>query len=235
MTAPVAPPRPPVLAVPLRSRRRDRGLLLQKLEHAIPAVALLHEGLRGLLHHEQGFALALAVGEVASSLLLIAAFTRRLREHWRASRAPHPQEAHSASRFDWLEIFTAAVLVVEALEHQHRTGHLPRPTLLLAAVLLVLGLCHSWIHASAARRLVLRVDERGVAARLSRLRRFSIAWQDLAAVEIGERKATFVTRSGRRKGLDLADLHDAHEVRQALLAVREHLAKLHPPAPAPGA
>src|SRR5687767_2114920 len=75
----VVPKSPPTLTVPLDSRRRDRALLMQKLQHALPAVVLLFAGIRRLLAGDRGWALVLAMVEVAVSALLLRAVGKELR------------------------------------------------------------------------------------------------------------------------------------------------------------
>jgi hypothetical protein len=227
----------PDLSIPLVSIRRQRAQRVQKLQHAVPAVALLVAGAQGLLHGERGFALALAVFEIGVSALLLRSLVKELRE------ALHPHHAgHGSHGVDWFDFFAAGVLTAEALEHWHIHHHLPRPTLLLAAVTLLLGLFHGRVAARAARRRHLRIDAAGIRIRGRFFRRFFASWTDLERIDLdapgdpgdpGGRWAHIVARDGRKRRIDLADLRNAQEVRDALLAAREHLtpAESLPPVP----
>jgi len=208
--------------IPLVSIRRQRVQRVQKLQHAVPAVALLVTGAQGLLHGEHGIGLALAIGEVVTSALLL----RTLAKELAAARHPHGASHEGAHHgVDWFDVFASGVLTAEALEHWHTHHHLPRPTLLLAAVTLALGLLHGRLAAFAARRRHLRIDAAGIRLR-GRFRRFFASWTDLERIDLddpGGRWAHIASRDGRTWRIDLADLKNAQEVREALLAAREHL------------
>jgi hypothetical protein len=46
------------IRVPLRNRRAERGLFIQKLQHAIPSIVVLPDGLNHLSHNPHGAELA---------------------------------------------------------------------------------------------------------------------------------------------------------------------------------
>lgn len=208
------------IQLPLLSRRRERGQLLQKLQHVIPAIPLLGAGIQGLIHGERGFALALAVAEIVTSALLLRSTAKELI----ALRSSHGSEHTAHHGVDWFEIFAAGVLTVEALEHWHTHSHLPRPSFLMAAVTLFLGLFHGRIAAFSSRRRSLLIDETGI--RLGGRFIFSrhvFPWQDLARLEVDDREARLVARNGRKKRIDLKDLRNESEVREALMSAQARL------------
>jgi len=98
--------------VPLRSRRQQRGMFVQKLEHAIPALVLLFLGLSTLKEGASGLGLAVAIAEIVSSVLLLVAMARAAHR----LRRPHPSATSHAHGVDWIDIFAATMLGVEALE-----------------------------------------------------------------------------------------------------------------------
>jgi hypothetical protein len=206
------------ISIPLSSRRRERAQLVQKFQHAVPAVALLTAGAQGLMRHEHGFALGLAVGELAVSLLLLRSLVKAIR----AVRLPHHAEHHHHG-IDWFDVFAAGVLTAEVLEHWHTHHHVQRPTILLAAVTLLLGLSHGRLAAYTARRRVLRIDENGILVRGRPFRRFYAPWQDIERIDLDDGKARIVTRGGRERRIDLDDLHNGPKVRDALLAAQERV------------
>lgn len=106
--------------VPLRSKRRERAQALQKFQHAIPAVPLLLAGLQAMRSGERGFAFALGVFEIGTSVLLLVTMVREIR----AMRRPAIQAARAHHAVDWIEIFAAGVLTAEVLEHWHLTHHI---------------------------------------------------------------------------------------------------------------
>jgi hypothetical protein len=121
-----------------------------------------------------------------------------------------------------------AVLTAEALEHWYTTHHLPRPMLLTAAITLALGLFHSQLSAALGPRRSLRIDEAGIRVRRRFCRAFVASWADLERIEVDAGKARIVARDGRERRIDLADLQNGADVRQALLAAQARLAP--PPA-----
>jgi hypothetical protein len=209
--------------IPFVSRRRERAQLLQKMQHAIPAVALLIAGAQGVMHGERGLGLALAVFELAVSVLLL----RTLKKEIAAVRSPHPvHSVHGAAHpghhhgVDWFDIFAAGVLTAEALEHWYTHHHLSGPTLLTAAVTLLLGLFHGRLSQRQARRRSLRIDDFGIRIRGRFFRRFAAPWSDIERIELDDRRARIVARGGRQRRINLKDLRNAEEVREALLAAR---------------
>ena len=102
------------MIVPLRSKRRERALLMQKLQHAAPAFVLLAAGLHALSEEPHGFALGLAIFEIASSVLLIGTVIRALRGARRPANARASLNAHHG--VDWIDIFTGSVLLAEVAE-----------------------------------------------------------------------------------------------------------------------
>ena len=88
--------------VPLRSKRRERAQVAQKFQHLIPVVPLLMAGLQAIKAGEHGFAFALAVFEIATSVLLLGTMVREIR----AMRRPavHAAEVHGDHGVDWVEI-----------------------------------------------------------------------------------------------------------------------------------
>ena len=71
-----------MLTVPLKSKRRERALAVQKFQHAIPAVPLLFTGLQALQAGEHGFAFALALFEIGTSMMLLGTVVREIPRRW---------------------------------------------------------------------------------------------------------------------------------------------------------
>jgi hypothetical protein len=206
--------------IPLLSKRRERGKLLQKLQHTIPAVPLLAAGIQRLMHGEQGFPLVLAVAEIVTSLLLLRTMVKELAALRRPSAA-HTGHHHGV---EWFDIFAAGVLTVEALEHWHTQHHLPRPMILLAALTLALGLFHGRFAAFSKRRRSLRIDTAGirVGGRFI-FSQFFVDWPNIERIDLDDTKARILARNGRQRHINFKDLRNAAEVREALLAARARL------------
>jgi hypothetical protein len=203
--------------VPLVSIRRERGRRLQKLQHVIPAVALLGVAVQRLRAGEQGLGLALAVAELVVSALLLRSAVKELA----AIRRPHELEEHHG--VDWFDVFAAGVLTVEALEHWHTHPHLPRPPLLMAVVTLAMGLFHRRLTTALPKARALRFDADGIRVRRRFRPTFFVAWSDVERIDLDESQARIVARGGRERRIDLKDLRNASEVREALLAAQERL------------
>jgi hypothetical protein len=63
-----------------------------------------------------------------------------------------------------------------------------------------------------------------VAGRPFKVRKLDVRWSDLRSIDVGERWAVITARSGRVRKLDLPDLEDAAQVRDALRLAQQRLA-----------
>ena len=122
-----------MISVPIRYRRAQRGLFIQKLQHAIPSIVVLGDGVEHLSHEPQGLDLWLGAAEVGVSLLVIGSVIRGFRM-LRAETAANVDFHHAHHGVDWIDICLGAMLSVEAYAQFHATGHLPRPTMLLSLI-----------------------------------------------------------------------------------------------------
>ena len=209
-----------MLTVPLKSKRREKALALQKFQHAIPAIPLLFAGIQAIGGEEHGFALALGVFEIVTSALLIGTVVRGIRAMRRPAAATH----HAHHGVDWVHIFAASVLVAEVLEHYHLTGHIRRPTVLTAFVTLGLGLAHGRLERLSERRRAMRVEDEGIHIGGRFFQTFRARWEEVTSIDVGERHASIKTRDGRERKLDLADLHGAEHVRGVLAEAQRRAA-----------
>jgi hypothetical protein len=217
----------PALPVPLISKRREVGLILQKVQHVAPAAALLVQGASRLTHEGHGWSLLLGIAELGTSLLVIGAFARQIRAARTRAPAAHDEGAgHGGDAHhgvDWVDLFLGAMLGVEVWAHWHETGHVKRPTVLLAAAMFAIGLLHGRIAAFGQRRRGLWIDDDGLRLSGRPFRRFTARWTELAAIDLTPAEARLVRRDGIRIVVDLADLRNAAEVRAALEAARLRL------------
>ena len=211
----------PVIAV--RYRRVQRGQFLQKLQHAIPSVIVLTDGINHLQHDPHGTSLALGVAEVLVSLLVMGSVIRGFRQLVTRSKAPS-DHSHQAHGLDWIDLFLGAMLLVEAYAKFHASGRIARPMILLGVVLIVVGILHGRIAAWGDRRLELRVDEDGISVPGRFFRRLTLAWAEVAEITIGSTTARLIAVDGRDQSLNLADAANAEPIRQALADARTRLA-----------
>ena len=211
---------PPVITVPLRSKRREKAQTLQKFQHAVPAVPLLMAGLQAIGNGDHGFALALGIFEIVTSVALLGSVVREIR----AMRRPKAHAEHAHHGVDWVHIFAAAVLIAEVLEHYHLTGHIRRPTILTAIVTLALGLGHGRLERFSAGRRVLRVEDDHLHVAGRPFRTLRARWADVTLIDVGENYAQIKTVDGRERKLNLSDLHGAEHVRTALAEAQRRAA-----------
>ena len=218
------------IIVPLESRRRQRAAFAQKLQHAVAGVFLLFQGLNTLSHGPEGLELAIAVIEVVTSGLLMVAMIRVVRQ---LRRRDSGGQGHAHHGIDWVDVLIAAVLGAEGLEHWHTTHHLPRPTIVLALSLLVIGLMHGRIAAAGGRRRALRVGPTGLTVPHRRFfGREVFSWNQIAGITIGTREAVIEIRNGPSRTIDLADLDNASQVVAALQDAQSRVPTAPPPPPA---
>jgi hypothetical protein len=207
------------LVVPLHSRRRRRGELVQKLNHAIPAAGLLTAAFQALNAGAQGVELALAVAEIVTSVVLLRLLVRSIR----AVRAPRAEHAHHG--VDWYDVWAAGMLFLEAAERYHLRHRIPAATLTTAAATLAIGLLHGRLAARNEQRRSMRLtrDHLVIGGRNKFVKAFRARWDEIADIQIGDREAAIRTRHGKTRRLSLADLENAPAVREALTRAQQRL------------
>ena len=209
-----------MIAVPIRYRRQERGLFIQKLQHAVPSTVVLTDGIEHLSHEPHGMTLAIGVAEVAVSVLVIGSVIRGLRQLRKPKTADAGTHAHQHHGVDWIDICLGAMLSVEAYAKFHATAHLPRPTMLLAATMLTVGLLHGKLAAIGDRRRELRVGAEGISMPGKPFQRLTLTWPEVQSIEMDDRAAVITAIDGRSKRIDLHDAVHPKGVREALLAAR---------------
>ena len=224
-------PRPlipsPMIAVPIRYRRAQRGLFIQKLQHAVPSIVVLGNGLEHLSHEPHGLDLWVGVAEIGVSLLVIGSVIRGFRK-LRSETAANVDVHHAHHGIDWIDICLGAMLSVEAYAVYHANGHIARPTILLAVTMFTIGLLHGKLTAKGDEQRALRVTADGISMpkRLP-FSRMTLAWAEIAAIEIGERYAMVSAIDGRAQRIDLHDVLNPKAVRDALVAATTQLGEHH--------
>jgi len=211
----------PEQLVPIRSRKREFAQVMQKLQHVVPAAPLLFQGVTRLQHEPHGWSLLLAVAEVGISVLVLGTFVRQLRSTRGREDEDHGHGGHGV---DWIDVAIGAMLGIEVWAHWYETGHVKRPTVLMAVGIFAIGLLHGRIAARAGRRLALKIDDTGVAIGGRPFRNFTATWSDLADVVIEPQRARLVRRDGETREIDFQDLRNAADVRAALEGIRLRLA-----------
>lgn len=209
-----------MISVPIRRRSAEKGLFLQKLQHAIPSIVVLGDGLDHLSHNPSGAELALGVFEVAAAMLVMGSVViglRKLRKK-AAHEVPHPHHG-----VDWIDICIGLMLGVEAYAKYHSTHHIPRPTIVLALAMITIGLAHPRIAAWGERRRHLRVSAEGISLPVKPFSRMNLAWVDVAEITINDRYAAVIATDGRQQRFEFADLTHGPALRDALMQANTFL------------
>ena len=195
-----------------------RAQRVQGARHVLVGLLLELSGYQSVVegHHASW----LDVVAIGSGLLLLVAFVIELRQ----SRSA---QAHHHGGVGWVDIFAAAVTLVEAahLQHKGKVG-LPIAYGFVALLLLAVGLMHGRLR--QLRRLV--VDEHGFDIRLAPWSRVRLRWADVAGLQSGGRVVTVTTTAGRVHRIDLRDAAQADAV---IAALERHAAASLPPPPPP--
>jgi mannose-6-phosphate isomerase-like protein (cupin superfamily) len=196
--------------IPFLSRRRERALVGQKLPHAIGAVALFADGILRAQRETQPYGWVLAGAEILVSVLVLAGIVRGV-----LKAASAPVEQHAPPLIDYVDLLLAAMLTVEAFAHHYETAHWPRPTLLTAATMLMVAMFHGPLTVLARRRRGLVMSNKGLSVGHP-LRRFNADWSELKSIVVTERAAVLETVHGVTHRIDLSDLGNETQVRDAL-------------------
>lgn len=208
-----------MIAVPIRYRRVQRGQFIQKLQHAIPSIVVLGDGLTHVQDDPHGLSLALGAAEIAVSAIVIVLVIRGIRQLLKAAaHAPHDHFG-----VDWIDLSLGAMLMVEAYAKYHATHHIPRPTILLAVAMTTIGLLHGKLVRRGTERRMLRVTSEGVSLPKRPFSRLTLTWDEIAEIAIGPEKARVIAHDGREQAIDLADAMDAPALRAALEEARLRL------------
>jgi hypothetical protein len=200
--------------IPFLSRRRHRALIVSKLPHVIAAIVLLVDGLIRFSGGETfPYSRLLAGAEVLTSSLVLGTFVFAvvaiLRHH---EDNPVAAEPHG---IDWIDLCLAGMFAIEAVAHHAETGHWSRPTVALSATMLFFALSHGPLMAMARRRRGLSMTSKGLKIRRP-FPAFVAEWAELKPIEIGEQWAVLQTIHGRERRIDLKDLGNERQVREAL-------------------
>jgi len=189
----------------LDDKRRVVADLLNKLQHAIAGGPILMIGMGKLA---EGGEWPMALVEIAVALGVFVTFALEV----------HAAKKHSGKHqpVGWFDLAAGILLIFEAFHGHHvKPGYL-RPQFLAGVTTLGLGLFHARLHALQKRRRYVRLDETGLEIRVSRFRRFSVAWAELASVDLAGSKAIFHRNDGGRHTFRLNLLHNRDEVRKGI-------------------
>ncbi|HEX8670400.1 MAG TPA: hypothetical protein VF710_00850 [Longimicrobium sp.] len=151
----------------------------------------------------------IAAAEAVAGIALLVAIVGELRE----MRAGVDDDA---GKIAWVTLFAAVVLIAECVQSYHDKGRVSRPTAVSAVATLVLAFFSPRLKQRRAERQVLRLDAEGMFIRRGRLRRFSAAWSEIAAIRRDGAALHIHLRDGRTRTLRLRTIRNRDEVFAAL-------------------
>ena len=151
-----------MIAVPIRYRRSQRALFVQKLQHAVPSIVVLGDGIEHLSHDRAALDLALGAVEVVVSVLVIGSVIRGFRQLRQAHGEERSRRASSSRRRLDRHQPRRDAERRGVCEVSRDSGHVPRPTMLLAVVMFAIGVLHGRLAAWGDRRRELRVGADGI-------------------------------------------------------------------------
>jgi hypothetical protein len=212
---------PAAITIVLDDRRRHLGLWWQKLQHAVGGVPLLLAGM-DRLQQPGGARDVLAFAEIVVAGVLLVLLARdlrsevaaKLRSHARVSSHAHaPSHAHGPN---WFDVVAGVLLIVEAAHSVHPGGKpiYAHPNFALGVVTAAIGLLHGRLAKLSWKRREIRLDEHGVHARTSRLRRFTVAWADVRDIRVSAASIAIDTTTGSHT-IPLGRYRNASEIRAA--------------------
>ena len=211
-----------MIAVPIRYRRSQRALFVQKIQHAVGSFVVLNDGLEHLSHDPRLADFLLGGFEVVASVLVMGSVIRGFLQLRRHTSKAHV-DAHHHHGVDWIDISLGVMLAVEAYSKFHASGHLPRPTMLLSAVMLTIGIVHGRLAAWGDRRRELRVGPEGISVSHRKFLRLTLPWAAVASIETDDHWAVITATDGRSQRIDLSDVFHPKAVRDALMSARTFL------------
>jgi hypothetical protein len=220
-----------VIAVPIRYRRSVKALFVQKLQHALPSIVVLSDGLAHFADSGHAAEQILGAAEVAVAAAVIGSVIWGVRQLQRQTAAENLDHLHEHG-VDWIDIAIGAMLSVEAVAKYEATAHIPRPTILLALTMFVVGVLHPRLARYGDRKRELRITDNGVSIPGGKFTRLTLAWDEVAAIDFDDRYATVTAVDGRSKRIDLKEVFHPTAVREALMHARTTLEAARQAAPA---
>jgi hypothetical protein len=127
------------------------------------------------------------------------------------------RHAMSAARVGWLDLAAGVMLLVEWTDRWLHGGKVFSPVLCQAAVFIALAVLHAPLSRRKRRGRWIRVSEEGIGVRSSPLRRFRMAWADVATVTREPGHIRITRRDGTSRSIGLRRLENAEDVARFVL------------------
>jgi hypothetical protein len=189
------------LTIHLQTRRRRKGQRISMLQHGAAALLLFIGGFGKLRAGESEEFVIASLELLAGAAVLVSMFF----ELGKSKKQEH-------SSIKWLDIFAAVMLVVEGISKLHAgPKHIPIAiaNFLAATVTFLVGIFHHRI--THATRITL--DEEGVKARTSPVRKFQLAWSEIQSITVDDAAIRFLTKNGERR-VKLSNLTNGQDVQE---------------------
>lgn len=213
---------PESITIQLDDKRRKVGAWWQRFQHVVGGAPLLRAGI-ARVRVPGGHGDLLAWCEIVVATVLLVIFVRDLRAEASAQfRKSEPEVHHAHVGPEWFDVAAGVLLILEAVHTTHPGGKpLYAHALLYVGVLTLLtGLAHGFLASRGSKRLFIQLDGAGIRARLSRFRKFDLAWSNVADVQIHD-DAIVLVSEGKEHRIALGRYVNASEIRKAFAEWRE--------------
>ena len=188
----------------IRSRRYERGKVGQTLQHCAAGLLLVQGALPHL--HEVGTTrFYMALGGIAAATFLIGSFI------W--ERVQHGRHKVRRSSIAWVEMGSAFLLYVEALERTRERHH--ALFYFVSFIPPVIMFCFAIFDGRIATYRSFSSNEEQLAIRLTPYRRHRFAWSELTGFRLLPKHLELVTPD-RSKRLRIRDIHNREEAERWL-------------------
>lgn len=121
---------------------------------------------------------------------------------------------HEHTSFGWVDLFSVPVLLIEAFHKLHLgKKYLPYVYFFMAAIMLARG----FLYERLLHLRHIKLDETGLTARVSPLRKFELQWRDVRTVACEDEKIVFALHNGGAHTIDLKNIRNKDEAQTEVL------------------
>jgi hypothetical protein len=189
------------LTIHLQTKRRQKAQRISMFQHGAAALLLFIGGFSKISAGESEEYLIASLELLAGAAVLVSMFFE-LRK----------SSEHEHSSIKWMDIFAGVMLVVEGISKLHAgLKHYPMAfaNFLAATVTIMVGIFHHRI--TKVTRITL--DEEGVKARTSPVRKFRLSWSEIQSIEVNDAAIRFLTKNGEER-VKLNNLTNGQDVQE---------------------
>lgn len=121
---------------------------------------------------------------------------------------------HEHTSFGWVDLFSVPVLLIEAFHKLHLgKKFLPYAYFFIAAIMLVRG----FLYERLLHLRHIKLDETGMSARVSPLRKLALQWRDVREVSCADSRIDIAMTNGDTQVIDLQAIRNKNEVQSAFM------------------